>query len=183
MTKKVLTYNGDYQDLDQFNIHKVSIEEIAHTLSNLCRYNGATHEFYSIAEHSLHMTQAYFNEGGKNHKIAAAILLHDASEAYVGDVPYHVKKTMPEFQELEDRIDRAIHTKYELYMYKDEQVIKDLDRRICIDEMYWLLDRIDPMIFEQGYDKPLGIHLFETKSPSTAYQEFMEMAKYLGLEG
>jgi uncharacterized protein len=77
---------GKYYPLDP-KPHEVNIETIAHHLSNRCRYNGATRhptdpvrQFYSVAEHSVYCS--YIGEPYE----ALDRLLHDASEAYNGDL-------------------------------------------------------------------------------------------------
>lgn len=61
----------------------IDIEDIAHSLSNLCRFNGRVTEFYSVAEHCVHVSSFCKN------KLWG--LLHDASEAYLGDMIRPIK--------------------------------------------------------------------------------------------
>lgn len=80
----VLTCKG--RELDPFNLkaEDIDIEEIAHSLSMQCRYNGATPEFYSVAQHSVYCALYTLNRG--SHRAdALGMLLHDAAEAYIGD--------------------------------------------------------------------------------------------------
>ena len=87
---------------------EVYIEDIAHALSLLCRFNGHCLRFYSVAEHSVRVSRAL------DGKAALWGLLHDAGEAYVGDVPRPAKRLLPRFDEIEDRILRVVLTKYGL---------------------------------------------------------------------
>ena len=77
---------------------EVYAEDIAHALSMACRYAGHCIRFYSVAEHSVLLSRAVAPE----HRLWA--LLHDASEAYLVDVPRPVKPFLTNYREAEDRL-------------------------------------------------------------------------------
>src|SRR4051812_44303587 len=80
----------------------IDIEDIAHALSNQCRFSGHCQRFYSVAEHSLRVAELVTPQ----HKLWA--LLHDASEAYLVDLPTPIKRTLEEYRNAENRVMKAI---------------------------------------------------------------------------
>jgi 5'-deoxynucleotidase YfbR-like HD superfamily hydrolase len=85
----------------------ISIRDIAHSLANICRWNGHTLWFYSVADHRVHVSKLVEPE------LAMVGLLHDAAEAYLGDVVSPVKKMMADcdsmaFRHAEARLWKAI---------------------------------------------------------------------------
>lgn len=81
----------------------VDIEDIAHALSHVCRFGGHTANFYSVAQHSLSVAAIAENrlEG----------LLHDASEAYLVDIPKPIKGHLTSYKDIETKIMEAIAAK------------------------------------------------------------------------
>lgn len=63
----------------------IYVEDIQHALSNLCRFNGHCREFYSVAQHSVHVSE-WLSRNGYSLRTQFLGLIHDASEAYVGDM-------------------------------------------------------------------------------------------------
>lgn len=88
----------------------IDIEDIAHALSQLCRFTGHCDRFYSVAEHSL-IGALIFMERGQD-ELAFEFLMHDAHEAYVGDLSTNLKKLCPDFKVVEERVDKLIRKKY-----------------------------------------------------------------------
>src|SRR5689334_14267678 len=85
----IRTYTGRKFYLFDSGPEDVEIEDIAHALSMQCRYNGHVQRFYSVAEHSCYVSAIVAAEmGNAKYDINVALwaLLHDASEAYLGDV-------------------------------------------------------------------------------------------------
>lgn len=144
--------------------HEVFIEDIAHALSLLCRYGGHCLRFYSVAEHSVLMSRAARQE----QKLWA--LLHDASEAYVIDVPRPLKPEITGYKEIEANVMRAICVRFNLHLGCPDGV-KALDRAILVDEMRQNM-AAPPAPWDGLPDAPLGIKL-QFWSPERARVEFL----------
>jgi len=86
----------------------IRIEDIAHSLSMQCRFNGHCTTFYSVAEHSVRVSKIVPPE----HALWG--LLHDAGEAYLTDLPRPVKSQMERFRDLEDIVLQKVMEKYGL---------------------------------------------------------------------
>lgn len=108
---------------DLTNVHpiEVDIEDIAHALSMQCRFNGHTHKFLSVAEHSVNVMALMPRTMSIDGRLAA--LLHDAPEAYVGDLISPIKEAMPEFKRIEARVEQAIERRFNFTATYDEAVL------------------------------------------------------------
>lgn len=103
--------------LDFVNPHpdQITIEDIATGLSNVPRWGGQISKFYSVAEHSILMLEAYCAmtpEEEMNEDVYKAILLHDATEAFMGDMPRPLKELLPDYQSIEKKLDIIIKLKF-----------------------------------------------------------------------
>lgn len=98
----ILTYSGRYFPLTAPIARDIHIVDIAHALANVCRFAGHTREFYSVAQHSVLVSHLVPPAD------ALAALLHDASEAYVGDVTRPLKPLLDGYAAIEVRIMQAV---------------------------------------------------------------------------
>jgi 5'-deoxynucleotidase YfbR-like HD superfamily hydrolase len=92
---------------------EVAIEDIAHSLSMQCRYAGHCLRFYSVAEHSVLLAR-YFRQRGAPVVTQLWALLHDASEAYLVDVPRPVKPYLDGYRQVEASVMAAICERFGL---------------------------------------------------------------------
>jgi hypothetical protein len=88
----------------------IDINDIAHALSHMNRFCGHTDFPYSVAQHSVLVYEALKQQGFESRlDILAHGLLHDASEAYLGDVTRPLKELLPEYKAIEDRVQKEIY--------------------------------------------------------------------------
>lgn len=129
MSAWIQTVSGKKFPLDKPDLKQIDIEDIAHALSMLCRFNGHCTKFYSVAEHSVHVSHEISRE------LAMAGLLHDAAEAYLGDVPSPLKGKLSQFKEFEHTLEIAIGDKFgikpDLLSCKE---LKRADVQLLVDE-------------------------------------------------
>lgn len=98
----------------------IHVADIAHALANICRFNGHCSEFYSVAQHSILVSHIVPPD------VAAWGLLHDAAEAYLGDMATPIKRILPRFSKLEEGIMRAVAIKFML-PWPEPDVVKMAD--------------------------------------------------------
>ena len=104
----ILTQSGQQFDLLRPTASMVKPVDIAHALARLCRFNGHTRAHYSVAQHSLIVASLVPVE----HQLVA--LLHDATEAYIGDMTRPLKAVMPEYKFVEHQIWLAVCERFDI---------------------------------------------------------------------
>jgi len=102
----IRTSTGRYVDFSNLSPHVIDIEDIAHSLSMQCRFGGHLPKFYSVAQHSVECSWRVSDEN------ALEALLHDASEAYMLDMPKPLKNLLPDYEKIEDELMSIIAAKY-----------------------------------------------------------------------
>ena len=91
----IQTRTGRRFEFEQIGISKIDPQDVAWSLAHQCRFNGHCRRFYSVAEPTLRMLIAPellgMDLGGDADQVALAIMVHDAHEAYVSDLPRPIK--------------------------------------------------------------------------------------------
>lgn len=139
--------------------------DIAHALSLLCRYNGHVARFYSVAEHCVLLSHAVAPE------YALWALLHDATEAYVGDMVRPLKVQIPEYVAIEDGLMAKVSSRFGLTGWKMPQPVKEADTRILLDERAVLMPNTQ-YAWDVDNFEPLGVKV-------TGWDPFYAEARYL----
>ena len=141
----------------------IKIEDIAHALSNQCRWAGHCEYFYSVAQHSLHVSELVPEE----YKLAA--LLHDASEAYLVDLPRPLKVLVDfsSYRTLEKKLQEIIYKKYRVDI-EDYEIIKDADNKMLVKEAQTLMGFPD-----WAYNKPAAEIKIVPWEPKVAKKNFL----------
>lgn len=88
--------------------HEVQIEDIAHALSNSCRFGGHVRDWWSVGLHSI-LVANLLRSWGESPDVQYAGLLHDATEAYITDLPSPIKWKIPGFKTFELRLAVSIY--------------------------------------------------------------------------
>lgn len=86
---------------------RIHVEDIIHALSNQCRFSGHTRSFYSVGQHSV-LVSCLLETWGTSRQTQMRGLFHDASEAYLVDMPTPIKRQMPVYREAEAPLQRMI---------------------------------------------------------------------------
>jgi len=155
----------------------IDITDIAHALSQQCRYNGHCKTFYSVAEHSV-LVASRLHPG-----IALAGLLHDAAEAYLSDIPSPIKHYLPDYEKLEAGIEEAIFKKFHIWdtVQEHKAAIKKADlEQLATEAHYLLVSRGE----DWSWTKEANIKVDETRKPlgmppGQAFAVFMDYYMYL----
>lgn len=145
--------NGKIVDLNNLQDEDIIIEQIAHSLSLQCRYNGQIPVFYSIAQHSMLVAQI-LEERYSDPDISLCGLLHDAAESYIGDLVTTIKRNLKFFNDLEENILEKILKKYNVYsIYKtNEPYIHKVDRELYYAEVQYFFEGATEIIDELPYN-------------------------------
>lgn len=114
----------------------VHLEDIAHALSNQCRFAGHIRDFYSVAQHSV-LVSLICDRADRLWG-----LLHDAPEAYICDLPRPVKyePRMAVYKEVEKKLEAAIVSRFGLSPITEPPSVKAADRRLLFTERRDLFD-------------------------------------------
>jgi len=134
------THSGKKFNYDKFDPESVCIHDIAVHLSKICRFIGACKNHYSVAQHSVILSKVV----PEGYELTA--LLHDAAEAYTGDIARPVKNKCPEIKKYEKdtlpKIFKALDVNYdpklmEFVTWADDRLLITEKKQIMPDKHYY----------------------------------------------
>lgn len=148
------------------------LRDIATGLSQICRFNGHTNAFYSVAQHSVLVSRIVPPE------LAWEGLMHDAAEAYIGDVIRPLKHALPDYRAIETRLEEVLAERFGLkYPWPPE--IKEADNVLLMTERRDLVNHC-------GRDWSNRAEPMEQKispwSPGASRWAFIDRARDLGYD-
>lgn len=155
----------------------VNVGDIAHSLALLCRFNGQSDRFYSVAEHSVLISRQFTDQ-----TTALWGLLHDGTEAYVGDMITPLKKIFPEFKTVENKVKDAIIARFGLVITSDiEKQVKAADTRILLTERDALMSNTREPWEMDGVIEPLEATIAGWTPEEAKTQFLRRFAELVGL--
>jgi hypothetical protein len=164
-----LTYTGrQFRPLAP-RVEDIVIEDIAHALSNICRFTGHVRHFYSVAQHSIYVARSL------PRSLQLWGLLHDAGEAYLCDVATPVKNQLIGYRAAEEDLMKAVALKFGLDWPQHPEV-KAADRLMFYRERDQLMPAhpdLDPTPFAaQDFSIP---HWTPEKAKIVFLSEFLQL--------
>lgn len=126
----IRTFTGRYINLTDPDPEDIYPADIAIGLARLCRFGGHTKKIYSVAEHSDWCRQeAELKYPQDDTQLAFKALLHDAHEAYLGDVVSPLKALLPHYDNIANKMQHAIHVRFGVRVTPEEtEKIKAIDK-------------------------------------------------------
>lgn len=170
MAQYITTYSGVHFYPLAPETDGIKIEDIAHSLSLLCRANGHYKDFYSVADHCVDCAEEARARGYSDEFILIC-LLHDASEAYISDIPRPVKGDLKGIDEIEKRLSDVIYKALIGRVPDDEEIrlLKDIDDAMLYHEFKANMGE------ELKYGEIKAVRSFKNISPKAAEDEFLSI--------
>lgn len=158
------TYSGqEFWVLDP-RADEVHFDDVCIGIARECRYGNQSREYYSVAEHSVIVSvfvENFARDLGWSDDLVLQVaregLLHDGSEAYLGDVmrPLKHQRVMRGYRCAESRLQDVIFEHFDVHPTIDTTWLVDIvDKRACVDEVEALM--LDPAFYKHDELEPLG---------------------------
>lgn len=141
MSDYITTYTGEHFIPTAPEKDKLHIKDIAHALSMICRGNGHVKTFFSVGQHCINCALEAAARG-YSQRVILACLLHDASEAYMSDVPKPFKKYIADYNTMEDNLLNVIYEKYlgSALSSEEQALVKQIDTAFLYYDLLYLLN-------------------------------------------
>lgn len=176
----IMTYSGKHFHLLDPQVEEVDRCDIAHALSNVCRFTGHTRTFYSVGTHSI-LCAEQARKDGMNAKIQLYCLLHDASETYLSDVNRPLKEIIRDvYEPIENRVMEVVFEHFNLPQPTEDEwkTVKYYDDLLIANETAQLMPNPEEFAFKPIYN---GIEIPKYKNVQTRHK-FIEILEQLIVE-
>lgn len=147
----ITTFSGKQFDPSNIDNAQFDLEDIAHALARIVRFNGHQEYSYSVGAHSICCAH-YAMQHDDLQPYAREALMHDAAEAYLCDVPTPLKLLLPEYQRMEHELDIHLRAWSNLPLTMSEQV-RSIDKTMLIAEAFVL----HPRLWEEMGRPPISL--------------------------
>lgn len=172
---------GGYMDLVYPQPGDIRLSDIAAALSKICRFGGQCAAFYSVAEHSWHCAKQAQRDGLPE-DVQRAALLHDAAEAYIGDMVKPLKNLLPRFRDIEAKIEAAIAERFGVDFTAHKEAVRKIDREMLIAERKHLFSKDNKIWTGEYAVRQISVNFYEDQ-PFAAELRFGRLARQLQLLG
>ena len=163
------TWTGAILEFDKLDKYVPDIRDVAHSLSLLCRYRGQINNLYSVASHAL-LVEKILESNGRPPHIRFGGLHHDDPESIISDCPSPLKKLLPEFIAIEERVGKL----FDWHLGTDSNLpeIKLADKQALLAETYWLFpqgghsygpEMIIPIKMAETFTEPIDSKIVEQR--------------------
>lgn len=179
----IRTFTGRDIDLFELQPSDVDIVDIGHALSQICRWSGHTRDFYSVAQHSVLVAERVYARTASP-AVALVGLLHDASEAYLGDMASPLKGTewAEPYRVLEAEVTRAIATRFGL-PHPLPEIVHDVDLELLATEARDLMPATHPWARTWPPPLPSLIRAWTSAFADRAFRSTWERYSMAGAAG
>lgn len=176
-----VTHSGKLVDLRDIKEEDICLEDISHHLTNIQRFGGCLPlgVKYSVATHSLNCVTMSIELFPGEIDLWRTALMHDATEAYLGDVVSGLKQCLKDYTIIESNLWESIKSKYNL---KDYSRVGEIDKRIMLDEAKALLpEKYFIYLKNQNYQPYDVIKIVPDKYPHLTKKLFLETCSELSI--
>ncbi|MDD6762111.1 MAG: phosphohydrolase [Clostridiales bacterium] len=169
MAQYITTFTGRHFYPLKPDYGDICIEDVAHSLSLLCRANGHYKEFYSVADHCIDCAYEALSRGCGDY-MALFCLLHDACEAYISDIPRPVRVDLNGIDEIENNLLTEIYNALAGQLPTPEQchIIKEIDDCMLYHEFLAKMGEELKFCGAMHSDRT-----FATRAPSESEREYV----------
>lgn len=160
----IRTFTGLYMNVFVPTLEMIEIEDIVHGISVQPRFSGQLAHFYSVAQHSIWCVERA-QESGLSNALQFQCLMHDASEAYLMDIPSPIKARFPFYKEIENGLMLKIAEKFG-FDYPLNETVKEIDLNALKWEWeYLMLKRQNKKVFPEYIKEEFMYHFRRLRNP------------------